>query len=270
MSLSIFSCANGVATTAITAASVTKSGFFMAAMSLARVFPGKCPFPGKRLFPGKLQSISYAGRKARRSEARRHGRNPSGAAGVGRVGRRRRAADSRQGADFLGSEESREEARCDRYRSDHARRRLRVGEPGHARRAMEGGFVPLLDAGFPRPRASRRDVRDRRRSLRDRQLARNVAGRPESDRRRSWSRDGDHLREQHGRHLPQELVQSRPARGAEPRRGCRCARWRRVHVRSGVSRDRQRHPGQDLYTGAAEREGRRDPAERRHLRRRAS
>ena len=161
--------------------------------------------------------------------------------------------DSRQGADLLGSEEPVEETRRDRHRSDHAGRRLRVGEPRHARRAMEGRIVPLPDAGFPRPRASRRDVRDRRRSVCDRQLARNVAGRPEGDRRRSRPRDGDHLRQQHGRHLPPQLVQPRPARRAEPGGGRRRARRRRVHVRSGVAPDRQRHAGQDLHAGAAER-----------------
>ena len=41
-----------------------------------------------------------------------------------------------------------------------------------------------------------------------------------------------------------------------------------VHVRSGVAPDRQRHAGQDLRPGAAERERGRDPPERRHLRRR--
>ena len=74
--------------------------------------------------------------------------------------------------------------------------------------------------------------------------------------------------EQHGRHLPPELVQPRPARRAESRGGRRRARRRRVHVRSGVAPDRQRHAGQDLHAGAAQRQGRRDPPERRHLRRR--
>ncbi len=189
-------------------------------------------------------------------EARRYCRVPAGSARFGCRDEWRGAVDSRQGADSLGSEEPVEETRRHRHRSDHAGGGLRVREPGHARRAVEGGIVPLPDAGFPRPRPSRRDVRDRRRSICDRQLARNVAGRPEGDRRRSRSRDGDHLREQHGRHLPQELVQPRPARRAEPGGGRRRARWRRIHVRSGVAPDRQRHAGQELYAGAAEREGR--------------
>ena len=69
--------------------------------------------------------------------------------------------DSRQRADLLGSQSSRadEEARRDRHRSDHAGRRLRLREPRHARRALEGGRVPLPDARLPRARASRRDVR---------------------------------------------------------------------------------------------------------------
>ena len=80
------------------------------------------------------------------------------------------------GAHLLGSEEPagdevRQETRRDRYRPDHAGRRLCVGEPRNARRAMEGGIVSLPDAGFPRARPSRRELRHRWRPLRDRLLA---------------------------------------------------------------------------------------------------
>ena len=83
-----------------------------------------------------------------------------------------------------------QEARRDRHRSDHAGRRLRVREPRDARRALEGRLVPLPDAGLPRARAPRRDVRHRRRSLRDRIVARDEPGRAQGRRRRSRPRDG--------------------------------------------------------------------------------
>ena len=67
--------------------------------------------------------------------------------------RGRRPPRPRNGADLLGPAHARQQARCDRHRPDHAGGRLRVGEPRHPRRALEGGFVPLSDARFPRPRA---------------------------------------------------------------------------------------------------------------------
>ena len=87
-----------------------------------------------------------------------------------------------------------------------------------ARRTVEGRLVPLPDAGFPRARASRRDVRHRRRSIRDRLVARDEPRRPERRRRRSRPRAGDRLRQQHGGHLPPQRAQSRTARGAESAR----------------------------------------------------
>ena len=139
---------------------------------------------------------------------------------------------TRPGADFLGREtcrhEVRPQARRHRHRSDHACRRLRVREPRYARRALEGRRIPLPDARLPRARAPRRDVRHRRRSLRDRIVARDEPGRPEGDRRGSRPRDGDRLRRQHGRHLPPQRAQPRPARRAEPRGRCRRAGRRRV------------------------------------------
>ena len=125
-----------------------------------------------------------------------------------------------------------EEARRDRHRSDHAGGRLRVGEPRDARRALEGGIVPLPDARLPRARASRRDVRHRRRSLRHRLVARDEPGRPQGRGRGSRPGDGRRLRPQHGRHLPPQRLQPRPARGPEPRGGGRRAGRRRAHVRS--------------------------------------
>ena len=129
-----------------------------------------------------------------------------------------------------------EEARRDRHRPDHAGGRLRVREPRDARRAVEGRIVPLPDARLPRARAPRRDVRHRRRSLRDRLVARDEPGRPQGRRRGSRPGDGHRLRPQHGRHLPPQRLQPRPARRAEPRGGGRRAGRRRVHVRSGHAR----------------------------------
>ena len=63
-----------------------------------------------------------------------------------------------------------------------------------------------------------RDVRHRRRSLRDRLVARDEPGRPEGRRRGGRARAGDRLRPQHGRHLPAQRVQPRAARRAESRR----------------------------------------------------
>ena len=105
------------------------------------------------------------------------------------------ADDSIRGprAHLLGSEEPagdevRQEARRHRHRPDHAGGRLRVREPRDARRALEGGLVPLPDAGFPRARAPRRELRHRRRSLRDRIVARDEPGRPQGRRRGSRAR----------------------------------------------------------------------------------
>ena len=100
---------------------------------------------------------------------------------------------ARTGAHLLGSAAARQEARRHRHRSDHAGHRLRVREPDDAGRALEGGRVPPSDAGLPRARARRRDVRDCRRSVCDRILARDVAGRAQGHCGRSRPRDGHHL-----------------------------------------------------------------------------
>ena len=80
------------------------------------------------------------------------------------------AAHPRSRAHLLGLESPRkeEEARCHRHRSDHAGRRLRVGEPRDPGRAVEGGIVPLPDARFPRAGPPRRKLPDRGRSICDR------------------------------------------------------------------------------------------------------
>ena len=145
-------------------------------------------------------------------------------------------------------------------------RRLRVRKPRHARRALEGRRVPLPDARFPGARPSRRDVRHRRRSLRDRLVARDEPGRAEGDRRRSRPRDGHRLRQQHGRHLPPQRAQPRAAGGAESGGGGRRQGRRRVQLRAAVAAADERDAGQDLRAGAAQREGRRDSPDRRHLR----
>ena len=151
------------------------------------------------------------------------------------------AADPRQGADLLGSDEPagdevREEARRDRHRPDHACGRLRLREPRDARREVEGRFVPLSDAGLPRPGPPRRELRHRRRPVRHRLVARDEPGRAEGRRRRSRARDGRRRRQQHGRHLPPQQLQSRAARRPEPRGGGRRAGRRRVQLRSGHAR----------------------------------
>ena len=175
-------------------------------------------------------------------------------------------------ARLLGSEEPagdevRQEARRHRHRSDHAGHRLRLGEPRHARRALEGRLVPLPDAGFPRARAPRRELRHRRRPLRDRIVARDEPGRPQGRRRGSRAADGHRLRPEHGRHLPPQQLQPRPARRAEPGSGRRRAGRRRVHASIRVSRQlRNVTQGKTYEPVPLSPEGRRDSPERRHLR----
>ena len=182
-------------------------------------------------------------------------------------------ADSRQSADLLGPDEPagdevREETRRDRHRSDHACGRLRLREPRYARRELEDRLVPVSDAGFPRPGPPRRELRHRRRPLRDRLVAGNESGRTEGRRRGSRARDGRRRRQQHGRHLPPQQLQSRAARRPEPRGRGRRAGRRRVQLRSGDAQAAQRDAAEGLRAGSAVGERRRDPPERRHLRRR--
>ena len=101
--------------------------------------------------------------------------------------------DPRSRADLLGLESPRKEkeARCHRHRSDHAGRRLRLGEPRDPGRALEGRIVPLPDARFPGAGPPRRKLPDRRRSLCDRIVERDEPGRTQGrgrrSRPRSWS-----------------------------------------------------------------------------------
>ena len=177
--------------------------------------------------------------------------------------------DSRQGADLLGPESPRqeEEARRHRHRSDHARRRLRVREPRHARRALEGRRVPLPDARFSRARASRRDVRHRRRSVRDRIVARDEPRRAEGDRRTKsasrWSivcgnNMGDIFR-RNALNLGLQVVQS-PEAVADARDGDEFA------FEPETRRLTNETQGENVRTRAADAEGGRDSPDRRHLR----
>ena len=65
-------------------------------------------------------------------------------------------------AHLLGPGEARPEAGRDRHRPDHAGGGLRLREPRHARRALEGRVLPLPHARLPPAGAPRRDVPDRR------------------------------------------------------------------------------------------------------------
>ena len=132
----------------------------------------------------------------------------------------------------------------------------------------KAGSFRYLMPGLPRPRAQRGDLHHRRRPVCDRLLARDEPGRTERCRGRSRSRDGGRLRREHGGHLPPQCVQPRTARGAESRGGGRRPRRRCLQLRSRHQAVAQRHAGQDLHAGAAVGEGRGDPQERRHLRRR--
>ncbi len=89
----------------------------------------------------------------------------------------------------------RPQARRHRHRPDHAGRRLRLGEPRHAGRALEGWLVPLPDARFPRSAciAARPSsiAGDRFAIGSSREMS--PAG-PEGHRRRSRPRDGHRLR----------------------------------------------------------------------------
>ena len=192
--------------------------------------------------------------------------------GVRRSRRRRRrpsmpplaARHSRQGAHLLGPEGpgQEEEARRHRHRSDHAGRRLRLGEPRHARRALEGGLVPLPDARLPRARSSRRDVPHRRRSLRHRLVARDEPGRPQGVAEEvglemvvvCGSNMGDIFR-RNALNLGLHVVQS-PEAVADARDGDEFT------FEPHIAPPDERDPGQDLRAGAAHAEGRRDPPDR--------
>ena len=142
---------------------------------------------------------------------------------------------------LLGSHEParyqvRPQARRDRHRPDYAGDRLRLREPRHARRAVEGGLVSLSDARFSRPRAPRRELRHRRRPLRDWIVARDEPGRAQGRRRGGRAADGHRLRPQHGRHLPPERIQPRAACRAEPGGRRRRDGRRRIHVRYALPR----------------------------------
>ena len=160
-----------------------------------------------------------------------------------------------------------QEARRDRHRPDHARGRLRLGEPRDARRALEGRVLPPPDARLPAARPPRRDVSRRGRALRDRLLPRDEPGGPEGRRRGEGPRARRRLQPRHGRHLPPQRVQPRPPRRAVPRGGRRRAGRRRVRLRSGDAALDQRDAGQDLRARPAVSEGGGDPLERGHLRR---
>ena len=132
-----------------------------------------------------------------------------------------------------------------------------------------GSFRHLMP-DFRAARACGPELRHCRRPLRDRLLARNEPGRAEGCRRRSRPRTGHRLRQQHGRHLSPQQLQSRPSRRAESGGRGRRPRRRRVHLRPGHPRADERHAGEGVRAGAAVAEGRRDPQERRHLRRRTA
>ncbi len=210
---------------------------------------------------GHPDAIPFKGDASDRSSHAETGRSHCGSVARSLAHRCRagRSGDSRQSAYLLGREASgnevREEARRNRYRSDHSCGRLRLREPGYARRAVESRIVPLPHAGLSRARASRRDVCHRRRSLCDRLVPRNEPRGSERRCRGSGSRDGDRVRQQHGRHLPPQRAQPRAARGAEPRGGRGCEGWRRVRVRSVIAPLDQSHTGQDLRSVAADGEG---------------
>ena len=93
--------------------------------------------------------------------------------------------------DLLGPDGPRQEARRDRHRPDHAGRRLRLREPRHPRRALEGGLLPPPHAGLPQRVHRGETFVIAGRPLRDRLLARDEPGRARraSPRRRasSWS-----------------------------------------------------------------------------------
>ena len=97
----------------------------------------------------------------------------------------------------------RRKARRHRHRSDHAGGRLRLRVARHARRALEGGIrsaisCPTSGPGCTAARPSSSPASASPSAAR----ARIEPGRVEGHRRGSRPADGDHLRRQHGRHLP--------------------------------------------------------------------